>query len=103
MEKEKTKPKEKSNEEKFVDSVAEWKKDKSKEELLEIVETNPNAGKFTILDRMIARKALDELKIPYSRNFKAQGKEKPAEEKKETPEPEKVKEENSSKKSDKKK
>ncbi len=86
MEKEKTKPKEKSNEEKFVDSVAEWKKDKSKEELLEIVETNPNAGKFTILDRMIARKALDELKIPYSRNFKAQGKEKPAEEEPAEPE-----------------
>ena len=48
--------------------VDKLKKEKSKEELLKIVSIQPENHELN--DFMAARKALDELKIPYSRSFK---------------------------------
>lgn len=51
----------------FADKVAELKK-KPKEELLEIVSKQPLNAELR--DFLAARKALDELKVPYSRPAK---------------------------------
>ena len=52
----------------FAEKVAKVKKEKSKEELLEIVSKQPE--NHEIQDLLVARKALDELKVPYSNSFK---------------------------------
>ncbi len=68
MAKEKSKPNVKSLEEEFDEKVAELKKEKSKEELLKIVSIQPKNHELN--DFMAARRALDELKVPYSKSFK---------------------------------
>jgi len=71
MVKEKSKPeKVKSPEEEFVEKVAELKKEKSKEELLEIVSIQP--FNHELRDFMAARKALDEMKVEYPLTAKVQ-------------------------------
>lgn len=52
----------------FADKVKELKKDKTKEELLEIVSKQPE--NHELRDFLAARQALDELKIPYNKSFK---------------------------------
>lgn len=64
----KDKPKVKTPEEGFADLVKKLKKDKTKEELLEIVSKQPENHELN--DFLAARQALDELKVPYSRSFK---------------------------------
>lgn len=61
-------PKVKSSEEEFAELVKKLKKDKTKEELLEIVSKQPLNAELT--DFIAARKALDELKVPYELSFK---------------------------------
>ena len=65
----KEKPKKiKTQEEEFADKVAELKKEKSEEDLLKIVSIQPENRELR--DFLAARKALDELKVPYEKAFK---------------------------------
>ncbi|KKM82739.1 hypothetical protein LCGC14_1316520 [marine sediment metagenome] len=51
----------------FAELVAKVKKDHSKEELLARVSKQPD--NYEIAEFMAARKALDEMKVPYSKSF----------------------------------